>query len=233
MFNRDAKHPAITLVGGGDLSAASLMRALSVAPYMIAADGGADAAIALGHVPDLAVGDLDSLSEAARVRLGAERVLFIDDQNSTDFDKALDVAEQQAELILAVGFSGKRLDHTLAAVSSLLRHPNLRVVLETGEDLCVLLPPQLELDLPARTRVSLYPMDRCRCGSTGLSWATDALSFDPAGQIGTSNHAVGGPVRLTPNQPKMLAMLPVAQLEQLIAALSRAPLWPERAAPKL
>lgn len=226
MFTRDAKHPAITLVGGGDLSAASLTRALSVAPYLIGADGGADAAIALGHVPDLVVGDLDSLSDAARARLGAERIRFIDDQNSTDFDKALDVAGERAGLILAVGFSGKRLDHTLAALSSLLRRPNLRVVLDTGEDLCVLLPPRLEVDLPALTRVSLYPMDRCRCGSTGLNWATDALSFDPAGQIGTSNHAVGSPVRLTPNQPTMLAMLPVEQLAPLIEALARAPLWP-------
>lgn len=216
---------AVTLVGGGALEAATLERALARAPRLVAADGGADAALALGRVPDLAVGDFDSISQAARDRLGAERLHHDPDQETTDFDKAL--AAVPAQLVLAVGFAGARLDHTLAAMSTLLRNPGRRVVMDTGADLCLLCPPDLALDLPAGTRVSLFPMAPLRCGSEGLVWATSGLDLSPGGRIGTSNAARGGPVRLMPEAPALLALLPVAALDGLLAALMRAPLWPD------
>lgn len=218
---------AVTLVGGGALEAATLERALARAPRLVAADGGADAALALGQVPDLAVGDFDSISQAARDRLGAERLHHDPDQETTDFDKAL--AAVPADLVLAVGFAGARLDHTLAAMSTLLRNPGRRVVMDTGADLCLLCPPDLALDLPAGTRVSLFPMAPLRCGSEGLVWATGGLDLSPGGRIGTSNAARGGPVRLMPGAPALLALLPVAALDGLLAALMRAPLWPDAA----
>ena len=114
-----AKPDGITLVGGGAPSRAALTRALAVAPHLVAADGGADAALDLGFTPDLAVGDFDSISEAARAVLGPDRLRHDPDQESTDFDKVL--AAVDAPLILGVGFSGARLDHTLAAMSTLAK----------------------------------------------------------------------------------------------------------------
>ncbi|MCA2013897.1 thiamine diphosphokinase [Cereibacter sphaeroides] len=223
MNTRFAKHDGITLVGGGAPSLASLQRALSVAPHLVAADGGADAALALGHRPDLAVGDFDSISDAARALLGPERLHHDPDQMTTDFDKVL--AAVDAPLILGVGFSGARLDHTLAAMSTLAQNPHRRIVLDTGEDLCLLCPPRLSLDLAPGSRVSLYPLARVRCGSSGLQWPTDALVLDPLGQIGTSNAATG-PVTLTPEGPSLLLLLPIDALEALRDGLAAAPSWP-------
>ncbi|MFN4101588.1 MAG: thiamine diphosphokinase [Pararhodobacter sp.] len=219
-----SKPQGITLVGGGATSPAALKRALAFAPHLVAADGGADAALALGFMPELAVGDFDSLGAAARAALGPDRLRHDPDQESTDFDKVL--AAVAAPLVMAVGFSGGRLDHTLAAMSTLGRNPHRRVVMDTGFDLCLLCPPQLALDLPAGTRVSLYPLAPVRCASTGLEWPTDPLSFDPMGRIGTSNAARGGAVTLMPEAPRMLLMIPVEALEALIAGLAAAPFWP-------
>jgi len=218
---------AVTLVGGGVLDGATLARALARAPRLVAADGGADAALALGRVPDLAVGDFDSISEGARARLGAARLRHDPDQETTDFDKAL--AAVPAPLVLAVGFAGARLDHTLAAMSTLLRNPGRRVVMDTGADLCLLCPPDLTLDLPAGARVSLFPMAPVRCASEGLVWPTEGLDLSPAGRIGTSNAAQGGLVTLSPEAPGLLLLLPIEALDTLLEALRRAPLWPDAA----
>jgi len=219
-----SKPRGITLVGGGAVSRSALERALAVAPHLVAADGGADAALALGFTPELAVGDFDSLGIGARAALGPARLHHDPDQESTDFDKVL--AAVAAPLLMAVGFSGGRLDHTLAAMSTLARHPHRRVVMDTGHDLALLCPPVLALDLAPGARVSLYPLAPVRCGSSGLEWPTDPLHFDPLGRIGTSNAARGGAVTLTPSAPAMLLLLPVDALAALLTGLAAAPLWP-------
>ena len=218
-----AKPLGITLVGGGAANAAALSRALGVAPHLVAADGGADAALALGFTPELAIGDFDSIRPETRRHLGEGRLRHDPDQETTDFDKAL--AAIEAPLVMAVGFSGRRLDHTLAAMSTLARHAHRRVILDTGHDLVLICPPRLSLDLAPGTRVSLYPLAPVRCGSTGLEWPTDPLHFDPLARIGTSNAALG-PISLTPSAPTLLLLLPVETLAALTDGLAAAPSWP-------
>ncbi|WP_323037874.1 thiamine diphosphokinase [Pararhodobacter sp.] len=222
-----AKTEGVTLVGGGHVSADMLNRALNMAPWLVAADGGADKILALGQQPDLAIGDFDSISPETRAILGAARLHQVAAQHNTDFDKALDAIE--APFVLALGFSGGRLDHTLAAMNTLLCNPNRRVIVETGADLCVVLPPELVLTLPPGTRVSLFPMGATRCRSEGLEWPTDALAFSPFGRIGTSNQAVGGQVTLRPETPRMLLLVPPTALDALLKALRDAPLWQDDA----
>jgi len=224
MLPKYAKSDGVTLVGGGALDRATLERALTRAPHLVAADGGADRALALGRMPELAVGDLDSLSDRARDALGPDRLLRNDDQETTDFDKAL--AAVQAPMVLAVGFAGARLDHTLAAMGTLARHPDRRVILDTGHDLCLLAPPRLALDLAIGTRVSLFPLAAMSCASTGLRWQTDPLHFDPLGRLGTSNEAAAPRITLTPARPAMLLLLPVETLDALLTGLRAAPAWP-------
>ena len=114
----DAKAP-VTLVAGGPLRRSELRAALARAPHLVAADGGADRALALGQMPEAVIGDLDSLSEAGRACLGA-RVHEVPEQETTDFDKALRAI--RAPLVIAVGLIGGRADHALAALSGLMRH---------------------------------------------------------------------------------------------------------------
>ena len=61
----------VSLVGGGNLDPTDLDLALDRAPWLVAADGGAGAALAAGHVPEVVIGDLDSLQPNDRDRLGA------------------------------------------------------------------------------------------------------------------------------------------------------------------
>jgi len=215
--------PNVTLIGAGEVSETALSRALSHAPVLVAADGGADRALELGRVPDWVIGDMDSIGAAADA-LPPDRLIAARGQDDTDFDKAL--AFVDAALVLAVGFTGGRLDHTLAAMNTLARNPHRRVLIDAGEDLCFHAPPELSLTLPPASRLSLFPMTQVQAGSSGLKWATEGLGMAPHGRIGTSNAVTDGPVTLRPAAPGLLVLLPIAAWEAAIAALSAAPLWP-------
>jgi len=227
MIRRFTSMAGVTLLGGGEMAPERLKRALALAPDLIAVDSGADQALALGLTPKLVLGDLDSISAAGRAAITPEHLWHIPSQDSTDFDKAL--AMVRAPVILALGFTGARLDHTLAGMSTLVRNPGARVVVDAGVDLCFLAPPRLRLELPPGSRLSLFPMAPVRCDSAGLVWPTTGLAFDPAGIIGTSNAVAGGAVSLAPEKPLMLVLVPALSLEAVLEGLAQAPGWPDAA----
>jgi thiamine pyrophosphokinase len=210
---------SVTLLGAGDLSRNDLDEALTLAPILVAADGGAAAALAHGHVPVAVIGDMDSLDGAARARLPVDTLFPVAEQDSTDFEKCL--REIRAPLILGVGFMGARLDHQLAACNALVRWPDRRCILIGPADICFHAPADLALDLEADGRISLFPMGRLRGRSQGLRWPIDGLDFAPDGRIGTSNAATG-PVRLSFDTPGMLVILPRAALAAAIEGLLEA-----------
>ena len=84
---------------------------------VVGADGGGERLLAAGIEPDAVVGDLDSLSAAAREKL-AERLVRDDNPGRSDLEKAVAWARAEgADDIVVIGWSGGRIDHTLAALS--------------------------------------------------------------------------------------------------------------------
>jgi len=220
----------ITLVGGAGLSDHLFDQALQVSRLVVAADSGADRALAHGITPRAVIGDFDSISQATRAALPEAILHQMQDQDSTDFDKCL--RSVSAPLILGVGFCGDRLDHQLAACNTLVRYPLQRCVLLGETDLVFLCPPAIHLPLDAGCRVSLFPMGAVEGLSDGLQWPLRGLNFAPDGQVGTSNTATG-PVHLTITAPKMLVMLPVDRLDIVVTALTEsAARWPDGANPR-
>lgn len=207
----------VTVVGGGEVSAAVLSQALSHAPILAAADGGATKTLRLGHLPEAVIGDLDSLDPEARAAIPPDRVHRIPEQETTDFDKCLSAI--RAPLVLAVGFTGARLDHELAALSTLVAQAARPVVLLGAEDAVFVAPEEIALDIGAGTRVSLFPMAEVTGRSEGLRWPVAGLRLAPGGRIGTSNVAVKDRVRLTFSARRMLVLLPREKLAAAISAL--------------
>lgn len=205
----------ITLIGGGGVGPGDLALALAHAPLLVAADGGADAALAAGLVPELVIGDLDSISPPARAQLAA-RLHPVAEQDSTDFEKCLQ--RIVASHVIAVGFSGRRLDHTLAALSVIARRPGQRILMLTEAETVFLAPPHLSLDLAPGLPVSLFPMGPVTGRSTGLVWPIEGLRFAPDARVGTSN-AAEGPITLDTQGP-LLVMVPKPCLPEVLAALA-------------
>ena len=208
----------VTLAGGAGFSLKMLDIARAVAPTLVAADGGADRLLRLGHEPEAVIGDLDSISSAAKARLQG-RLFPIDEQATTDFDKAL--RSIVAPFVLGIGFTGARLDHGLAVLNGLIRHPAKRCLLLGARDVTFLAPRDLRLNLPLGTRLSLFPMGPVQGESAGLRWPLLGLKFAPAGLIGTSNQ-VTGPVHLGFDADLMLVILPRSAMAAALDGLGSA-----------
>ncbi len=206
----------VTLVGGGPLGRADLDWALARTDLAIAADGGAAALLAAGRCPDAVIGDMDSIDAEAAARIPPERRHEIAEQDSTDFEKCLQ--RIAAPMVLGLGFLGGRTDHALAALSCLARlRPSCLLVGE--ESAAFAAPPEIALDLPPGSWLSLFPFAPVTGRSEGLRWPIEGIAFAPAGTIGTSN-AVTGPVRLAFDGPGMVVLVPGAAREAVLAALS-------------
>ncbi len=193
----------ITLLGGADLDANELNICLSHAPSIVAADGGANHALRAGLRPLAVIGDMDSLTSAARTAF-ADILHPVAEQDSTDFDKCL--MRVKAPLIMAAGFLGGRLDHTFSVLGVLARRSACHVVLVSRDDVCVLLPQgSSQWHLTPGDRAALLPLGAARVSSRGLRWDLDAQRMSPDGLVSSSNAVaqalvtveVTGPVLLT------------------------------------
>jgi len=97
---------------------------------IVAADGGALRAAAMGLIPAVVVGDLDSLDAAEVARLEAtgipiERTSVDKDESDAELAVLAAIARGAGRITVLGAFGGPRLDHALANVW-LLSHPALR-----------------------------------------------------------------------------------------------------------
>ncbi|MFZ1467883.1 MAG: thiamine pyrophosphokinase, partial [Paracoccaceae bacterium] len=167
------------------------------------------------------IGDLDSISSAARAAIPRNRLHLTPDQDTTDFDKALRAID--APLILALGFAGARMDHGLAVMNTLVRHWQRPCIVIGPKDIAFVAPLRLSLHLRPGDTVSLFPLAPVTGSSQGLQWPLDGLHFAPDGMIATSNRATSALVRLRLSGPGMVALLPRTRLDAVITALASGP----------
>ncbi len=168
------------------------------------------------------IGDLDSVSDAARAAIPASHFHKVAEQETTDFEKCL--IRIEAPFILGLGFAGPRADHTLAVWNALARHGARRCLILGRTDVSFVAPRRMRLALAAGTRVSLFPMAPVTGESRGLRWPIGGLKFAPDARVGTSNEAEG-PVELDFDTGRMLVILPRTALRAAIAALGQASEW--------
>ena len=140
-------------------------RLAAAADLVLAADGGARAALAAGVRPAAVVGDFDSLDPGSAAQLaaaGVELVRYPVRKDRTDGELAADEALRRGagELLLA-GARGA-LDHTLGHLALLLRLARAGVrarLVSPRESVAVLAAPAAaRLAAAAGTRVSLVPV---------------------------------------------------------------------------
>ncbi|WP_157959817.1 thiamine diphosphokinase [Devosia submarina] len=214
----------LAIVGGGAVDQALLVELDQRGVALVGADGGGDTIGAAGLVPKAIIGDLDSLVD----RMAWERrtqVIHLPEQITTDFQKAL--YSTKAPVTLALGMTGKRLDHTLAALSAVLQYaPKRRLLLVDEVDVALAVVGPIVFGADQRERVSIHPLQPIRFErSHGLFYPMDGLTLEPGGLIGTSNEGVGGRVEILPSdRTPWLLILRRERLWDLIEA-SQSAAW--------
>ncbi len=108
------------IIGGGEIRDVEYIRS-KIRPddYIICADGGYDRALRLGVVPDIIVGDFDSVSELPE---GAETIRYPVRKNFTDGEAAVRYAvEHGFDEVLLLSMTGDRADHTITDILLLMQ----------------------------------------------------------------------------------------------------------------
>lgn len=169
------------------------------ADLVIAVDGGGALCLAAGVVPDVLVGDLDSLSAEAAARIqaaGAEVVRFPAEKDASDLELALGEARTRgATRVVVTAAASGRLDHTLAALATLAAAADLAprlveptmsawVLSPSGRDRVALSGEGSTLSIVAWGGGALV-------SATGVHWPLDRALLEPTSTRGLSNVVAG------------------------------------------
>lgn len=162
--------------------------------FLIAADGGTRHVLALGRIPNVIIGDLDSLTFDLQplTEQGAQVIQYPRDKNETDLELAIQHAiDLKPDQILIVAALGGRLDQTLGNLS-LLSDPRLSTFdlrLDDGVEEAFFCRKQVEVQGRSGDLVSLIPWGGVVEGvrTQGLRWPLSNETLVPHKTRGISN----------------------------------------------
>jgi thiamine pyrophosphokinase len=143
--------------------------------YIIAADGGASHCLRLGIVPDLIMGDFDSISvEAIHAFSNVQKISYLKDKDETDLELAIVKAfSLKPEKVALFAATGNRTDHTLVNLHLLTRFP-FKLLIETENETIFGLnsTKPFKIETTIRQTLSLLPIGGDVTGVTtkGLKW---------------------------------------------------------------
>lgn len=188
--------PRAILFANGDPPNPDLARQL-VRPddLLIAADGGARNAVALGLIPSVLIGDFDSLTNEELdkfSRAGASLQRHPPQKDETDLELALDYALKIGYApILILGAYGGRLDHSLG-ILSLISAPKCieaNVSVDDGQTEAFFISKQAEISGKPGDTVSLLAWGTPAEGivTNGLQYPLKAETLSPYLTRGVSN----------------------------------------------
>ncbi len=208
----------LVIVGGGTVDAELLRELYASGARIVGADGGADQVAAAGLKPEAIIGDFDSLRDPARW-LGKTRLMQISEQETTDFEKAL--YSTRAPVTVALGMTGTRFDHTLAALDAVARHAEQRkIILVDAQDIALGLTEAFSFRVAYGERVSIHPLAPITFWrSAGLKYPLDAIHLAPGVRTGTSNQATEGPFTIVPEEGIHAPYLLIIAREHLMALI--------------
>ena len=200
----------VTLVGAAGFSKTLLSRSLILTDDLVAADGGANF-LPKHLVPKYILGDLDSIASPEKWVEKGSKLIKINDQDSTDFDKCISAIKSKK--IIALGFMEQRLDHFLAVCNSLVRHKRL-IFLVGKRDIIFHLPNEFSIKLPIHSRVSLFPFKEINTvKAVGLKYPVEDTIFSPIGKIGTSNVSTSENIKISYKGSGMLGIFSSRHLD--------------------
>ncbi|WP_379151889.1 thiamine diphosphokinase [Paenibacillus sp. sgz5001063] len=185
----------VVIFAGGDLSA-HYLSLLDEEDFIIGADRGALFLVSHGIVPDISVGDFDSVTsdDLKLIQTGSKRTITCDpiDKDLTDSEMALDLAlDTQPESILLFGVTGTRIDHTLASIQMMTRALQRKVccsVMDT-HNYITLTGSKTEILDRGYTYVSLLPLTPEVTGITleGFQYPLTNATLKLGQSLGVSN----------------------------------------------
>jgi len=167
---------------------------------LICADGGANSALKMKLVPDLIIGDLDSISsEAMKEFKSSSKIIQLKRQNDTDVEKCLKYAiKNNFNEALLAGVTGNRLDHTFCNLGIILKffsQIDLSLIAENSH--LKSYKGKTNLKSYIGETISLYGFDKkTKITSSGLKYSLKQTALPFGKKESTSNVATKDSVEL-------------------------------------
>lgn len=162
---------------------------------ILAADGGYDSLKKAGYVPDIIVGDMDSIKKIPK---NIPRLVFPKRKNDTDISLCIKLAERlNYKKIVLLGISGSRHDHFIANLQLMARYSekgmHIRAMLKKCDIYAitngVLALPKLE---KGKILSVICPYDIAHGVSLlGLSYELKSATLTNRFPLGISNEGIG------------------------------------------
>lgn len=191
---------AVLFANGNPVRTQKIREWLRPGDTIICADGGLGLAMGAGITPDVVLGDFDSLPEGVEVQ--QEWLRYPVHKDFTDGELAVEYAlEKGFEELLLIGFTGTRMDHTLANLFLLkkIADAGCKAVIIDDHNEIYLLTDTLTLTGNAGDIVSILPLTENLEGiaTEGLYYPLkkETLSFSQS--RGVSNVMEGHQCRIT------------------------------------
>ena len=212
----DGKKRIVVLAGSRIEDLEWLRRELAAAApdAVLCADGGARYARLVGVVPDLIVGDLDSLAEELQCSFRAEGISMAGypaRKDETDTQLALERAlAMGAGEILVFGALGNRLDHTLANIGLLLLGRNRGAAVVLRDESCDVFAVTGEAVIrgEAGQTVSVFPLggDAAGIDLTGFEYPLVGAAMTLSRPYGISNRLAATTGRIKVGEGSLLVI---------------------------
>lgn len=187
------------IVGSGEIENHELLKeVVEKVDYVICADGGANYLIKIGLMPDLVVGDLDSIEKETLEILKEKKIKIIKHSEEKDYtDTELSIqylVDKKVKEIILMGVIGSRLDHTLANVFLLnnLLDIGIESRIISDKNLVYITNEKLVLEKMKNSFVSIIPINSEGAILTlkGFKYETKKEKFSFSSSYGISNEIV-------------------------------------------
>jgi thiamine pyrophosphokinase len=167
---------------------------------LICADGGANSALKMNLVPDVIIGDLDSIFTKALEKFkSVSKIICLKRQNDTDVEKCLKYAiRNKYNESLLVGATGNRLDHTFCNIGIVLKFfPETKISLIAENSFLKAYTGKVELETYPGETISLYGISpKTKITSNGLKYELMDIALPFGVRESTSNIAMKSSVKL-------------------------------------
>ena len=167
---------------------------------LICADGGSNSALKMKLVPDLIIGDLDSISSEALKKFKSEsKIIRLKRQNDTDVEKCLKYGiKNNYDEALLVGITGNRLDHTFCNLGIVLKFsPSIKLSLIAENSFLKPYKGKVKIKTHPGETISVYGIDsKSKISSKGLKYKLNNVALPFGEKESTSNVATGNKVEL-------------------------------------
>lgn len=190
---RDDQEPALIIANGESCNRELLNQLLEWSPLVVVLDAAIERVIELGIKIDVLIGDFDRKFDFEKYKdlQFPIEIIKVEDQNSTDLDKAYEyLIQRNIPSANVVWATGCRMDHTITNLTNVVKFADqLKVVLLDDYSKVFLLPKSFKKWYPKNTPISLIPIGIASGITThNLAYSLNNESLELGFRTGSSNH---------------------------------------------